>query len=240
MFRMWVGVAIVAFAGQAVAAGFTERFENAPGRSWAIADYDFDHPGFDTDWRREMIRFDGGLTLGLAPRTGGNNRFVGSALRRRATTGYGYYEATLRPAPGAGIVTGFFLYTGPAYGTRHDEIDIEFLGRSMTSMIITTFVDGNRWSREIPLGFDARDGLHRYGFDWQRDQIRWFVDGREVYRRSAADGPLPQLPARLFVNLWAASPALADWAGQASEAQTASARVAQINFVPASPTTLNY
>ena len=31
------------------------------------------------------------------------------------------------------------------------------------------------------LGFDASEGYHTYGFDWQKDSITWYVDGKAVY-----------------------------------------------------------
>ena len=42
------------------------------------------------------------------------------------------------------------------------------------------------------LGFDASQGFHTYGFDWQPDKITWYVDGKAVYT-AYSDIPKPQV-----------------------------------------------
>ena len=49
------------------------------------------------------------------------------------------------------------------------------------------------------LGFDASEGFHTYGFDWQPDHITWYVDGKEIY--SAYDN-IPSTAGRIMMNVW--------------------------------------
>ncbi|MCH2250302.1 MAG: family 16 glycosylhydrolase [Cognatishimia sp.] len=135
----------------------------------------------------------------------------------------------IQPAKGDGLVTGFFTYTGPYYGTRHDEIDIEFLGKDTTKTHIAWFVDGQLRERDIPLGFDAATCLHTYEFDWHPKVIDWFVNGRKVF---GIDADIPRTPGRLYANIWAADPSIAHWAGQADPALQATSVIKSISFRP--------
>ncbi len=215
--------------------GFWEGFEHFPADGWHIAHYQFSHPAFDTDWRRDNLRADGGLHLHLTPKSAtdrAENRFWGASVRRAVPSHYGRYEAVVRPARGAGIVTGFFTYTGPHYGSRHDEIDIEFLGKDTTRMQVSWFVDGVLHSHKVALGFDAAARPHRYGFEWHPDRIRWFVDSRPVFEVSAKEAPLPEKPGYLFANLWAVADNLHSWAGRPAAGTSASAYVGDVRFTP--------
>ncbi len=49
------------------------------------------------------------------------------------------------------------------------------------------------------LGFDASEGFHEYGFDWQKDCIVWYVDGKAVYK---ATKNIPSHPQQIMMNVW--------------------------------------
>jgi len=212
--------------------GFTERFDPPSRRSWHIADYQFSHPDFDTDWKRRNVRISAGATLRLRPQKYQDNGFTGGSLRRTVTTHFGRYEALMQPARGAGVVTGFFTYTGPYYGTRHDEIDIEFLGRDTRKLHLSWWVDGVLNSHVVPLGFDAADGPRLYAFEWHPDRLRWFVEGRLVHEVRAETSAIPAVPSYLFFNLWAADQRLQGWAGRTAEGTRAQARILSVTFTP--------
>lgn len=197
---------------------------------WKIARHPAGHPNFDTHWSGGQIRIDRSLNLNLKPNLFGKNRYLGSAIRREIPTGFGRYEAWLRPAKGEGLITGFFVYTGPTYGTRHNEIDFEFLGRDTTQAILSWWVDGHLRSRAIALGFDAAEAAHHYAFDWLPNGVRWYVDGRLIHTTGTDD--VPQIAGYVFLNLWAASPALAEWAGVPKRDARARAVVQAVRFTP--------
>lgn len=209
--------------------GFTERFSSLPPNRWHVAQYDFDHPAFDTDWRRDQVVLRKGLTLQLAPHQNGKNRFAGASVRTHEITQYGRYSILMRPAKGDGIVTGFFTYTGPYYGTRHDEIDIEILGRDTTKLHIAWFNDGKLRQKDITLGFDASTCIHSYEFSWHPKGIEWFVNGQEVFS-TAAD--IPRIPGRIYANIWAADPSISGWAGHAAHDTNATTYIREIRFQP--------
>ncbi len=214
-------------------AGFVDRFKSAG--SWHVAEYDFSHPHFDTDWRKARAVFGDGLTLTLGPHDAGLNRFVGGSVRREVSTHYGRYEAVIQPARGDGLITGFFTYTGPHYGTRHDEIDIEFLGRDTTVMNIAWFVNGAMTDHRVPLGFDAADRPRLYAFEWLPDRLRWYAEDSLIFEHHIRDGAIPTVPGRLFANLWAADPMLAAWSGVPQPGTTGQAWFDDVRFVPLQP-----
>lgn len=215
-----------------IAKGFQARFEAAAPPDWQVAHYAFSHPMFDTDWSRANVAFDKGLHLMLTPQVARENRFSGGSIRHKTLSHYGRYEATIRPAKGDGVVTGFFTYTGPYYGARHDEIDIEFLGKDTTTINLAWFVDGQLHDRKVPLGFDAAERAARYAFEWHPDRLRWFAGNHLLLEVTAEEAPLPQVAGYLFANLWAVDKSLKDWAGEAKAHTTASAFVTGIRFIP--------
>ncbi|MEM7440534.1 MAG: family 16 glycosylhydrolase [Pseudomonadota bacterium] len=218
---------------QPYSSNFIDDFKTLDLTNWSVAEYDFSHPHFDTDWRKSNVSVDAaGLKLQLFPHSAGLNPFVGASLRRHEKTHFGRYSAILRPAKGDGLVTGFFVYSGPAYQTRHDEIDIEFLGRDTTLIHLATFVDGELENHFVDLGFDAAVTEREYGFDWYPDKIIWWVDGCEIYRWSQKDGPVPSVPGYVFANLWAVDPALDSWAGRPARETLAQSYVNSVRFTP--------
>lgn len=61
-----------------------DRFETLDRSVWHIAEYDFSHPAFDTDWRASQAVADNGLRLKLSPHDG-LNRFAGASIRSLET-----------------------------------------------------------------------------------------------------------------------------------------------------------
>jgi GR25 family glycosyltransferase involved in LPS biosynthesis len=136
--------------------------------------------------------------------------FTATAIASRHSYRYGRFRAELRPANVPGLITGFFLHrNGP-----RQEIDIEFLGRDTTKMLVNVYYNpgpegtkleyGFRGTPTlIDLGFDASSSFHSYEIEWEPDRIRWKVDGSLVYERSLWEPtPIPDQPLQLNINLW--------------------------------------
>lgn len=231
---MWTHILCVAglcaCASIGLAAQMTKSDPFEAKDQWHIAQYDFDHPVFDTDWRRAQVMFDDGVSLHIEPHQKGVNSFVSGSIRRHETSHFGSYSARLKAAKGDGLVTGFFTYTGPAYGTRHDEIDFEILGQDTTRVQIGWFTDGVHQSQMIDLGFDAADGFHSYRFEWSHDRIVWFVDEQRIATSDFSQVAVPQTPSYAFVNLWAVSRAAFGWAGVPDQRTRASAHFKDFGY----------
>lgn len=151
-----------------------------------------------------------GIELTLRHESTPVREFTAAAVASRSSFRYGTFSAELRPANISGVITGLFLHrNGP-----RQEIDIEFLGRDTTKMLVNVFYNpgpedtkleyGYRGTpTEISLGFDASADFHLYEIDWRPERIVWKVDGASVYERAHWNPtPIPDCPLEFNVNLW--------------------------------------
>ena len=186
-------------------------FENGePEGFWARNDRGNGHPFNCSFQRSNAIIGDGVLSLLLNK---GTDRFVGAEYRTYERFSYGYYSVSMKAASCPGVISSFFTYTGWPW----HEIDIEFLGDDTTKVQFNYYTDGKGGHEYVyELGFDASEGFHEYGFDWQPDSITWYVDGKAVYR---ATEEIPSVAGHIMMNIWNVSDTNADWAGKFDESK---------------------
>jgi len=210
--------------------------------AWYISNFAIKKPDFRTAWSRNNARIvDGALELSLRPpradvpaERGTAKDFIGAEVQRQPLTRYGRYEVVMTAARGEGVISSLFTYTGPHFGTQHDEIDFEFLGRDTTKVWLNRFVDGQKLPGEwTDLGFDSAEAPHLYAFDWTSEEIVWTVDGRELLRVKAEDKPLPVTPGKIYINIWAGGEPQEAWSGNAPDGTEAVARYHCLSFRPA-------
>ena len=154
---------------------------------------------------------DDGAHLVISQAATGSRPYRSGAFASVRFFEHGRFEAEIRAASGAGLVTGFFLHRD----TPRQEIDVELVGDDPRCMLVNVYFNpgddgatvefGYRGSPcRIDLGFDATLDFHLYAIDWRPGRITWTVDGRIVHERVGWDPtPLPHLPMRLHANLWA-------------------------------------
>lgn len=124
--------------------------------------------------------------------------------------GYGLYEVSMKPANVSGVISSFFTYTGPSYNAPWDEIDIEFLGNDTTKVQFNYYTNGVGGNEIIyDLGFNAANSFNTYAFDWQKDYIRWYVNGKLV---ATATNNIPSNPSKIMMNMWNTY-GIDEWAG---------------------------
>jgi hypothetical protein len=136
--------------------------------------------------------------------------FTSAAIASRQTFLYGTFAVELRPSNVSGLITGVFLHrNGP-----RQEIDIEFLGRDTTKMLVNVYynpgIEGTKLEygyRGTPtlveLGFDAAAEFHSYEIEWHPQAIRWRVDGQLIHERVLWNPtPIPNMPMEFNINLW--------------------------------------
>lgn len=185
-------------------------------RDWFIADFVYKSDAQRTGWERDHVTFENGemrLKLTPTPKQGQPN--TGAEVSRKGRFHYGRYEVVMRAAPGSGTVSSMFTHTGAYFGDPHDEVDIEFLGKDLRSVHPNYFTDGKSASIEpVKLPYDASEVFQLYAFEWDADEIRWYVGDELVSVATQADHPIPTTPGRLMVNLWTGSPAQYDWHGR--------------------------
>lgn len=153
---------------------------------------------------------DGAAILTLHKERSGVREYTSASIFSRQRFLYGRFEAVIRPANAPGVITGVFLHRN----SPRQEIDIEFLGKDTTKLLLNVYYnpggDGARFDYGyrgtpvlIDLGFDASEDFHRYRVEWSPAAIRWFVDDRLVHERiNWEPTPIPHLPMQFHVNIW--------------------------------------
>ena len=117
----------------------------------------------------------------------------------------------MKPAKAEGLISAFFLYRIDPW----QEIDIEFLGNDTSKMLANVYFNpGEEGTVQnygtsgtpviVDLGFDASIRFHHYAIEWDPNEIRWFVDDDLVHVRNMGyPTPIPNLPLKVQMNLWA-------------------------------------
>ncbi|MGN1224128.1 MAG: glycoside hydrolase family 9 protein, partial [Ruminococcus sp.] len=156
---------------------------------------------FDCVWRGSNATFqDSALNLTIDKDTSGQYNYSGAEYRTTDFYSYGYYETSMQAIKNDGVVSSFFTYTGPSDNNPWDEIDVEILGKDTTKVQFNYYTNGTgNHEYMYDLGFDASTGYHTYGFDWQKDSITWYVDGKAVY---TATQDIPSTPGKIMMNVW--------------------------------------
>jgi beta-glucanase (GH16 family) len=123
----------------------------------------------------------------------GYHDYSSAALHTRARSSYGYYEVKSRAMNSGGSSSFWFTHedrnASPGWGT---EVDVfELCGRNakhdhryyMTLHVTQTPQEKRHWQVgaywEAPSRF-AED-FHVFGFEWGRNELRWYVDGTLVH-----------------------------------------------------------
>ncbi len=182
----------------------------APGGFWARNDRGNGHPFNCSFQNANAIIADGLLTLRLTE-TAADRGYAGAEYRSAGKFSYGYYSVSMKAASCPGVISSFFTYTGWPW----DEIDIEFLGDDTTKVQFNYYTGGKGGHEYVyELGFDASEDFHEYGFDWQKDSITWYVDGRSVYKATVE---IPAADGHIMMNIWNVADSNADWAGKFDE-----------------------
>jgi endoglucanase len=176
-------------------------FEKGPSQYFHASDGWTNGSVFDCVWRGKNAFFaDGALNLTIDEEPDARYNYSAAEYRTYDFYHYGYYETSMQAIKNDGVVSSFFTYTGETDGNPWDEIDIEILGKDTTKVQFNYFTNGNGGHEYFhDLGFDASEGFHTYGFDWQPDSITWYVDGEAVHTATA---DIPVTPARIMMNVW--------------------------------------
>jgi len=215
----WRPTQNVRCAARAAGPAISEASMTAPSTSFPRLIETF--PGNLASFGQDGIQYsDEGAELVIDATRSRVRRYRSGAFASKRSFTHGRFEAEIRAARGAGLITGFFLHRD----TPRQEIDIEFAGADPRRMLVNVYFNpgdegtamgfGYRGSPcRIDLGFDATEDFHRYAIDWRRDHLVWLVDDRVVHERASWDPtPIPHLSMRVHANLWA--PRSAELAGR--------------------------
>ena len=123
----------------------------------------------------------------------GYHGYTSAALHTKARSGYGYYEVKARPMNSGGSSSFWFQQEDPkVFSGWATEVDVfELCGKSavhdrryyMTLHVSATPEEKRHWQVAgywvSPWRF--AEGFHVFGFDWDREELRWYVDGVLVH-----------------------------------------------------------
>ncbi|KAF9117707.1 hypothetical protein BGW39_001888 [Mortierella sp. 14UC] len=79
-----------------------------------------------------------------------------------------------------GHISGFFLIAP----NGASEMDIELTGLDSKVGWVNVWRSGKQHPVKIPLGLDASKGWHTYTIEWRKGLIAWYIDNKQVYKRS--------------------------------------------------------
>ncbi|EUC31513.1 glycoside hydrolase family 16 protein [Bipolaris zeicola 26-R-13] len=134
---------------------------------------------------------------------------------------FGRLEVIMKVATGTGIISSAILQSEAL-----DEIDWEFIGDKKT--ILTNYFgkgDTSTYDRgkDFELDFAPQDDFHNYTINWNKTQIDWFVDGKNIRTLTPEEAKggtrYPQTPMSIRLGAWAAGdpskndPGVVKWAG---------------------------
>jgi endo-1,3-1,4-beta-glycanase ExoK len=196
---------------------FVENFDKLDTSRWYISDGWTNGKHQNCTWSKHQVSVKNGvLNLGFAKAQTKDRAYACSEIRTKKRYGYGTYEARMKTAAGAGLDLSFFTYIGETDKQPHDEIDFEVLGKNPSKVQLNYFTGGKGGHEqfvEVPGGADA--DFHDYAFVWEKDRIRWYIDGKLV--RTVEDpAALPSHPSNIFMNVWG-SDTLSSWLGRFAE-----------------------
>lgn len=135
---------------------------------------------------------DGRLVIALRREQHRGKNYTGGGVISRPAFRYGYFEARVKMHGGSGWHQSVWAMHGASETTYAPGIRTEIDGIEFDSDLPTKGHMGLiRWrgpgeSRSWtctpgvyrgPLGFDAAEGFHNYGFEWTESEVRFYLDG---------------------------------------------------------------
>ena len=197
-----------------IGASFVENFDKLDKSRWYISDGWSNGDHQNCIWSKNQASVANGvLKLGFAKQTLKDRNHVCGEIQTNARFGYGTFEVRMKAVAGSGLNTGFFTYIGPTHGQPHDEIDFEVLGKDPSKVQLNQYVNaksvGSAALVDVPGG--AAKGFHDYAFVWEKERIRWYVDGKLV-GEATDPAKIPSHPSKIYMSLWG-SDILNSWMG---------------------------
>ena len=119
----------------------------------------------------------------------GYHTFTTAAVKSKAKVRYGYFEIQCKPMDSRASSAFWFYAQDPGWWTEIDVFEIggKSPGHEKTVHtnvhVFETPEDGKKhWSKggTWTAPFRLADGTHRYGLEWNKEAIRYYVDGKVV------------------------------------------------------------
>ncbi|TPK89217.1 MULTISPECIES: family 16 glycosylhydrolase [unclassified Mesorhizobium] len=192
---------------------FVDDFTSFNRQRWYVSDGWTNGSHQNCTWSKGQVSLsDGVLSLGFEKQKTKDREFVCGEVQTKQRYGYGTYEARLKTDMGPGLNAAFFSYIGPSDKQPWDEIDFEILTKDTSKVQVNAYIAGkgkNEKLVDVPGGTDG--GFNDYAFVWQKDSLRWYVNGKLV-NTITDPAKLPAHAQKIFFSLWG-SDTMKGWMG---------------------------
>jgi len=172
-----------------------DDFNSLNSNVWTVSAYD-QNSFIDTTFLKENVWFSDGKLVMKAD----VNKHTGGELKSKQLFTYGKYRASMKldATPGSFLTFFNYIWAGGNGGEKHNEVDIEVINDGKTALL-TTWYDGKRNYKAYTLPFDAAAAYHVYGYDWYKDHVDFFIDGKLIWTSTSI---IPNQPTYLYFNSW--------------------------------------
>jgi endo-1,3-1,4-beta-glycanase ExoK len=195
------------------ARSFVDNFSNFDRSRWFVSDGWTNGAHQNCTWSKDLVRLsDGVLSLGFEKRKLKDREFACAEIQTKQRYGYGVYEARMKTGTGSGLNAAFFSYIGPQDKQPWDEIDFEVLTKDPSKVQVNSYIQGKpKNGKLVDVEGGADKGFNDYGFVWEKDRLRWYVNGKLV-QEVTNPAELPTHSQKIFFSLWG-SDTLTNWMG---------------------------
>lgn len=209
---------------------FVEEFDSLDKDLWYVSDGWNNGAHQNCTWSKDRVAVEGGkLVLSFDAAPAGERDYTCGEVQTRKRYGYGTYEVRMKAATGSGLNSAFFSYIGPADKKPHDEIDFEVLGKDSSRVQLNQYVAGKGGNEKlVPLAAPADSAFTDYAFVWQKERLRYYVNGALVHEVTDP-AALPVNAQKIFLSLWG-SDTLSGWMGRFAFAGPTTLEVERVAF----------
>jgi endo-1,3-1,4-beta-glycanase ExoK len=223
--------ALPASAQQAAGTSFVDDFDKIDRSVWYISDGWNNGPHQNCTWSKDQVKIDNGkLELGFAQGKSKDRNYQCGEIQTKKRFSYGTYEARIKTATGSGLNSAFFTYIGPTDKKPHDEIDFEVLGKNAGQVQVNQYISAKGGNEKlVPVVGGADQGFNDYAFVWEKDRLRYYVNGKLV-QEVTDPSKIPTNAQKIFFSLWGTD-TLSGWMGKfAYSGQPATMQVKRVAF----------
>ncbi|MBZ9792281.1 glycoside hydrolase family 16 protein [Rhizobium sp. 3T7] len=222
--------ALPASAQQASGKSFVDDFDKINRGFWYVSDGWNNGAHQNCTWSKNNVKVENGaLQLSFADGKSKDRNYSCGEIQTTKRYGYGTYEARIKAGTGSGLNSAFFTYIGPADKQKHDEIDFEVLGKNTGEVQVNQYVQAKGGNEKlVPVGSKADEGFNDYAFIWEKDRLRYYLNGKLV--QDVTDpSKIPSTPQKIFFSLWG-SDTLSNWMGRFDYTKPAVLSVDRVAF----------
>lgn len=223
---------------------FTDDFNTFNTILWHKADGWTNGDPFNCGWQVDHVTFSGGIMSLLLDNLGcpcSGRDYASGEYRSNGHYQYGVYTVRMKAVGQEGVVSSFFIHTGPSEDNPWDEIDMEITGKNPTQLQTNYYTNGQGGHEfNITLGFDASAGFHTYRIEWMPDYISWYGDGDLKHTEDGSHGALPTTAGRIMMNFWPGTDSVNAWLGDFVYSSPVAAQYDWVSFEPVDWPNKNY